>query len=99
MHLSFLEWRLSRGNRAFLFYSLISLIERFGIEMSLKFDTKRIYELPVLRHNTAAVKLIYENVFHETLSDSFLHKMTEHNTLLTKLSMSITECIERCSYS
>ena len=82
-----------------MYYSLISLIERSRIEMSLKFDTKRIYELPVLRHNTAAVKLIYENVFHETLSDSFLQKMIEHNTLLTKLSISITEWIECYSYS
>ena len=39
--------------------------------MSAIFDPKRIYELPALKHNIAAVQLIFESVFHETLSDLF----------------------------
>lgn len=52
----------------------------------MKFDTKRIYELPILRHNTAAIKLIYENALGEELSESFLKKAVDHNKLLAKLS-------------
>ena len=55
--------------------------------MSAIFDPKRIYELPVLKHNIAAVQLIFESVFHETLSDVFLQKAVDHNKSLTKLSM------------
>ena len=53
--------------------------------MPAKFDTKRIYELPILRHNTAAVKLIYQNALSEELSEAFLKKAIEHNRMLAKL--------------
>lgn len=55
--------------------------------MPATFDSKRIYELPVLKHNIAAVQLIFQTVFQESLSDSFLQKAIDHNKSLTKLSM------------
>ena len=55
----------------------------------MKFDTKRIYELPILRHNTEAVKLIYQNALGEELSESFLKKAIDHSKLLAKLSRSL----------
>ena len=54
--------------------------------MPKKFNTSRIYELPILRHNTAAVKLIFANATDSELSDEFLTKATTHNPLLAKLS-------------
>ena len=58
----------------------------FLYSMPKKFDTSRIYELPILKHNTAAVKLIFANATDSELSDEFLTKATTHNTLLAKLS-------------
>ena len=55
--------------------------------MPKKFDTSRIYELPILRHNVEAIRLIHENATGVSLSDEFLQKAVEHNTLLGKLSM------------
>lgn len=55
--------------------------------MSSKFDTKRIYELPIMNHNIGAIKLIYNTVLSEELSDTFLQKAVEHNKLLSKLSI------------
>lgn len=54
--------------------------------MPKKFDTSRIYELPVLRHNTTAINLIYKSVVGDELSPEFLKKAIDHSTLLTKLS-------------
>jgi len=54
--------------------------------MPKKFNTSRIYELPILRHNTAAVKLIFANATDSELSEEFLTKATTHNPLLAKLS-------------
>ena len=56
--------------------------------MPRQFDTKRIYELPIMKHNIAAVKLIYSNALGEELSDEFLQKAIDHSTLLAKLSNS-----------
>ena len=53
--------------------------------MPKKFDTSRIYELPILRHNVEAIRLIHENATGASLSDEFLQKAVEHNTLLGKL--------------
>lgn len=39
-----------------------------------------------MRHNTAAVKLIYQNALDEELSEAFLKKAIEHNRMLAKLS-------------
>lgn len=61
--------------------------KRIVQKMPATFDTKRIYELPVLKHNIAAVQLIFQTVFQESLSDSFLQKAIDHNKSLTKLSM------------
>ena len=57
------------------------------LRMPNKFDTTRIYELPILRHNVEAIRLIHENATGVTLSDEFLQKAVEHNTLLGKLSL------------
>lgn len=56
--------------------------------MPRQFDTKRIYELPIMKHNIAAVKLIFSNALGEELSDEFLQKAIDHSTLLAKLSNS-----------
>lgn len=72
------------GNICNLATSLDSIT--FLCSMPKKFDTSRIYELPILRHNTAAVKLIFANATDSELSDEFLTKATTHNTLLAKLS-------------
>lgn len=58
--------------------------------MPRKFDTTRIYELPVLRHNTAAINLIYQSVMGHELSQEFLKKAIDHNTRLAKLSRTST---------
>lgn len=57
------------------------------LQMPKKFDTSRIYELPILRHNVEAIRLIHENATGVSLSDEFLQKAVEHNMLLGKLSM------------
>lgn len=54
--------------------------------MPRPFNTTRIYELPVLKHNIAAIKLIYNNTIGEDLSEAFLQKAIEHNKALSKLS-------------
>ena len=56
--------------------------------MPRQFDTSRIYELPMLKHNIAAVKLIYNNTLGGELSDPFTQKAIEHNKSLSKLSNS-----------
>ena len=78
----------NRGKEAILILTYIQGIEQ---RMPHKFDSKRIYELPVLKHNIAAVQLIFQNVFQESLSEAFLQKAVEHNKLLTKLSMRIRD--------
>lgn len=85
-NLLFLERGMkNRGNSMIMSDCLIQ--KRIVQRMPATFDTKRIYELPVLKHNIAAVQLIFQTVFQESLSDSFLQKAIDHNKLLTKLSM------------
>ena len=61
--------------------------------MPRQFDTSRIYQLPMLKHNIAAVKLIYSNTLEGELSESFTQKAIEHNKALSKLSNSLLFCI------
>ena len=54
--------------------------------MPRHFDTTRIYELPILKHNIAAIKLIYSSTLGGELSETFVQKAIEHNKALSKLS-------------
>ena len=88
LFLFFLKVKRFHGIFRLLGSTQFFLLQEDFEEMPRQFDTSRIYELPMLKHNIAAVELIYSSTLGGELSESFTQKAIEHNKSLSKLSNS-----------